>query len=225
METIAATYGFPLPAPGYLQEVKMLCERYGTLYIADEVQTGLMRCGAMWAIETYDVQPDILVTAKGLSGGVYPIAAVVVAERCAGWLSEDGFGHMSTFGGAELGCIAALKTLEITQRPNVRENVQSLTARFETELGAMRARHADFFTGVRQRGIVMGLEFEHPEGAKFVMKALYENGVWAIFSTLDPRILQFKPGLLCDRALCDEILQRLDASIGLAAVEAERTTA
>ncbi len=220
METIPATYGFPLPADGYLQAVKALCERHGTLYIADEVQTGLMRCGAMWAIDTYDVQPDILVTAKGLSGGLYPIAAVVAAARCAGWLTEDGFGHMSTFGGAELGCIAALKTLEITQRPEVRDNVRRMTELFATELEAIRARHADFFIAVRQRGVVIGLEFDHPQGAKFVMKALYENGVWAIFSTLDPRILQFKPGLLCDRALCDEILERLDTAIGLAAAEA-----
>ena len=117
METIPATYGFPMPREGYLQAIKRACEKVGTLYIADEVQTGLMRCGEMWGIETYGVVPDILVTGKGLSGGIYPIAAVVANERAAAWLKEDGFGHMSTFGGAELGCIAALKVIEICQRP------------------------------------------------------------------------------------------------------------
>jgi acetylornithine/succinyldiaminopimelate/putrescine aminotransferase len=74
METIPATYGFPLPAPGYLKEVKKLCERYGALYIADEVQTGLMRTGELWAITKHGVAPDILVSGKGISGGMYPSA-------------------------------------------------------------------------------------------------------------------------------------------------------
>jgi len=94
METIPATYGFPLPAPGYLEAVKALCERQGTLYIADEVQTGLMRTGEMWAVTKHGIDPDILVTGKGLSGGMYPIAAVLVSEQNAGWLTEDGFAHI-----------------------------------------------------------------------------------------------------------------------------------
>ena len=84
METIPATYGFPLPAPGYLAEVKRLCERHGALYIADEVQTGLMRTGELWAITKHGVVPDILVTGKGISGGMYPISAVLVSEQAAG---------------------------------------------------------------------------------------------------------------------------------------------
>ena len=101
METIPATYGFPLPEPGYLEEVKRICERHGTLYIADEVQTGLMRTGELWAITKHGIAPDLLVTGKGLSGGIYPITAVLANERSAGWLDEDGFGHISTFGGAD----------------------------------------------------------------------------------------------------------------------------
>jgi acetylornithine/succinyldiaminopimelate/putrescine aminotransferase len=65
----------------------------------------------------------------------------------------------------------------------------------------------------------MGLEFNHDQGAVYVMKHLYQNGIWAIFSTLDKRVLQFKPGLLIDRDMCDEILTRLDASVALAQAE------
>jgi acetylornithine/succinyldiaminopimelate/putrescine aminotransferase len=64
--------------------------------------------------------------------------------------------------------------------------------------------------------VVIGLEFDHPEGAKFVMRELYENGVWAIFSTLDPRVLQFKPGLLLSRDICDDVLDRLQVAVGRA---------
>ena len=73
METIPATYGFPLPQPGYLQAVKQLCERHGALYIADEVQTGLMRTGEMWGIMKAGIEPDIMVVGKGITGGMYPI--------------------------------------------------------------------------------------------------------------------------------------------------------
>ena len=105
---------------------------------------------------------------------------------------------MSTFGGAELGCVAALKTLEITCRPEVRSMVHYIAATFTEGLARIQAACPDWFTGIRQDGLVMGLEFGHPQGAKFVMKRLYENGVWAIFSTLDPRVLQYKPGILLD---------------------------
>jgi acetylornithine/succinyldiaminopimelate/putrescine aminotransferase len=225
METIPATYGFPLPAPGYLEQVKALCERHGTLYIADEVQTGLMRTGEMWAITKHGIEPDILVTGKGLSGGMYPIAAVLVSERCAGWLSEDGFAHISSFGGAELGCVAALKTLEICSRPETRSMVCYIADLTGRGLRAIQARYPDWFIGIRQNGVVMGLEFDHPEGAKYVMRQLYRNGVWAIFSTLDPRVLQYKPGLLMTPELCEELLDRTEAGIGAAEAEARRRPA
>jgi acetylornithine/succinyldiaminopimelate/putrescine aminotransferase len=216
METIPATYGFPLPPMGYLEAVKELTERCDALYIADEVQTGLMRTGEMWAITKHGIEPDIMVTGKGLSGGMYPIAAAMLGDRAARWLDQDGFAHMSTFGGAELGCVAAIKALEITSRPEVRDSVHAITDVFASGLARIRADYSDWFVGIRQNGVVIGLEFDHPEGAKFVMRELYENGVWAIFSTLDPRVLQFKPGLLLRRELCDEVLDRLDVAVSKA---------
>jgi acetylornithine/succinyldiaminopimelate/putrescine aminotransferase len=216
METIPATYGFPLPPPGYLKAVKGLAEKHGALYIADEVQTGLMRTGEMWAITKYGVEPDIIVTGKGLSGGMYPITAAMLNERAAQWLNQDGFGHISTFGGAELGCVAAMKTLEITTRPEVRSMVHYIADIFGTGLRRIQSDYPDWFVGIRQNGVVIGLEFDHPEGAKYVMRELYENGVWAIFSTLDPRVLQLKPGLLLSRDLCEDVLDRLEVAVGRA---------
>ncbi|TVX99343.1 aspartate aminotransferase family protein [Mycolicibacterium porcinum] len=216
METIPATYGFPLPAPGYLEAVKAITEKHGTLYIADEVQTGLMRTGELWCITKHGIEPDILVTGKGLSGGMYPITAALLSDRAAKWLDEDGFGHISTFGGAELGCVAALKTLEISTRPEVRSMVHYIADIFDQGLQRIQADHPDWFVGIRQNGVVIGLEFDHPEGAKFVMRELYENGVWAIFSTLDPRVLQFKPGLLLSRELCEDVLDRLAVAVARA---------
>ncbi len=213
IETIPATYGFPMPKEGYLQACKALCQKYGTVYIADEVQTGLMRTGAMWGWQAYGVQPDIYVTAKGLSGGIYPISAAVVDERCGEWLTIDGAAHITTTGGAELGCVVALKVLEMLQRPAVVANVAAVTEFFATGMAEMMRRHGDIFSGVRQKGVVLGLEFDHPDGAVHVSRALYEHGVWAIFSSLDKRVLQFKPGVLKSVELCEEILDRFDAAM------------
>jgi len=213
METIPATYGFPMPGPDYLKGVKSLCERYGALYIADEVQTGLMRTGRLWAIDGYGVTPDLLVTGKGLSGGIYPIAAVLVSERAGAWLQEDGWAHMSTFGGSEIGCAAALKVLEVAQRPETIARVEWLTAFFARELARLQEKHRGFLLGVRQNGLIIGLEFDGPDGAEPVTRALYENGVWAIFSALDRSVLQFKPGLLMSEELAAEVIDRLDQAI------------
>ena len=216
IESIPATYGFPMPLPGYLAAIKAACEKVGTLYIADEVQTGLMRSGEMWCIDTYDVVPDMIVTGKGLSGGIYPIAAVIANETSAAWLKEDGWGHMSSFGGAELGCIAAAKVMEIVSRPETRSQCHYVSHYLRQGLAEIQAHYPDFFVGIRQRGLIMGLEFDHPEGAVQVMRDLYQNGIWAIYSALDPRALQFKPGLLLDKTLCDDALNRLDTAVGQA---------
>jgi len=105
-------------------------------------------------------------------------------------------------------------------RPEVRSTVHYIADLFAEGLRRIQADNPDWFIGIRQNGVVIGLEFNHPEGAKFVMRELYENGVWAIFSTLDPRVLQFKPGLLLSRDLCDEVLDRLDVAVGKAAMVA-----
>ena len=214
METIPATYGFPMPKEGYLQACRDLCTKHDTMYIADEVQTGLMRTGSMWGWQAYGIQPDIMVTAKGLSGGLYPISAALVNERAGGWLNVDGAAHISTTGGAELGCVVAHRVIEMLLRPEVRANTEAVTLFMRDAMARMMERHGDLLTGVRQKGVILGLEFgQTGENAVAVSRALYENGVWAIFSSLDKRVLQWKPGLLLSPEMCEEIIERFDAAM------------
>ena len=214
METIPATYGFPMPKEGYLQACRDLCTKHDTMYIADEVQTGLMRTGSMWGWQAYGIQPDIMVTAKGLSGGLYPISAALVNERAGDWLNVDGAAHISTTGGAELGCVVAHRVIEMLLRPEVRANTEAVTLFMRDAMARMMERHGDLLTGVRQKGVILGLEFGHTgENAVAVSRALYENGVWAIFSSLDKRVLQWKPGLLLSPEMCTEIIERFDAAM------------
>ena len=95
-------------------------------------------------------------------------------------------------------------------------NAARVTRIFAEGFTTLQKVHGGFFNEIRQNGLIIGLGFDHPEGARFVSRALYENGVWAIFSTLDPRILQFKPGVLMTEAQCADVLERLDTALGQA---------
>lgn len=215
METIPATYGFPLPKPGYLAQVKALCEQYGALYIADEVQTGLGRTVDFWCFEHHGVTPDIVVTSKGLSGGIYPISAAILNERAAGWLSKDGFAHMATFGGSDLGCAVALKTIEITQRAETVEHVKALDALYTKRFADLLEKHPSLIE-VRHDGTIAGLKFQgENEPAVAFCKLLYDRGVWAIFSTLDKTVLQFKSGLLLPFDQAEFVMNVIDDALGV----------
>jgi acetylornithine/succinyldiaminopimelate/putrescine aminotransferase len=215
LETVPATYGFPELPDGYLAGVRRCCDATGTLYVADEVQVGLGRTGELWGVEHFGVEPDILVTGKGLSGGLYPIAAAVLSADVAGWLRENGWGYVSTFGGSELGCRVARRVLEITTRPEVRSHVHELVRRFADGLGAIRRREP-WLVEVRQTGLLIGLRVGTPDGAVHLQRELHGLGVWAIASGFDTSVLQLKPGLLLDDATADVVLERLEVALGRA---------
>ena len=212
LETIPATYGFPVPSDGYLPGVASLCREYGALYIADEVQTGLGRTGRLWGIEAWGVQPDILVTGKGLSGGLYPIAATVLRRDVGAWLRDNAWGHVSTFGGAEPGCVLATRVLDMCSDPATLENVTQMSDHLYVGLDDMRSR-LGFIKEIRRKGVVMGLVFDSPTGGLEMMSALYQCGIWAIVAGFDRAALQFKPGLLIDRAYADDVLSRFESAL------------
>ena len=213
LETIPATMGFVPPAPGYLSGARELCDAHDALLIADEVQTGLGRTGALWAVEQHGLVPDILVTGKGLSGGLYPIAATLLSERAGAWLQTDGWGNVSTFGGSEVGCRVARTVLDITARPQTRDNVDALAATFAAGLAELAARYPQWLLEVRQAGLVIGLRFAHPMGGMLMTRACHQAGIWAMFAGFDRSVLQFKPGLLMTPEEAAEVLQRLGAAV------------
>jgi len=212
METIPATSGFPMPEADYLPAVRALCDRFGTLYIADEVQTGLGRTGKLWGVDCWAVRPDILITGKCLSGGLYPVSAAVLSKDVGGWLAEDGWGYVSTFGGAEPGCAVGCIALQLCADPATVANVEAIAAYLRRGLDDIRGRHP-FLAEIRQQGLVMGLKFDAPDGGAQMTAALFQQGIWAMFAAFDPSVLQFKPGLLIDTAYCDEALQRIEDAL------------
>jgi len=220
VESIPATAGFPMPLPGYHKGIEELAHRYGAMYIADEVQTGLMRSGDMWCCVKYGAEPDMIVTGKGLSGGYYPMSAIIMNEKAGAWLKEDGFAQVSSFNASELGCIVSCKAMEILTRPSTKENVDRLTELFAGELPKIQEKHKAFLTEIRQCGVIMGLKTSHPMGGMALMAALLQNGVWAVYADYDKGALQFKPGLLMPQETAEKVLVILDKALG----EAEQLT-
>jgi putrescine aminotransferase len=213
-ETVPATLGMPIARDDFFASVRELCDRAGALLIIDEVQTGLGRTGRMWGIEHFGVVPDIIVIGKGLSGGVYPMSATCFREPLDRVFREDPFIHVSTFGGAEVGCPVALKVLEISSDPGFLEHVRKMALLFARGFGELAKSHSRLLVGLRQLGLMMGIEMlDEPAGPLF-SKAAYEEGLLSVYANNDPRVAQLLPPLISDEALGEEILARVDRALG-----------
>ena len=213
LEPVPATLGMPIPHPDYFRQVRRLCDQHGALFIADEVQTGLGRTGKPWAIEHFGVVPDILVTGKGLSGGIYPITATCINDRVYKFVVRNPFIHISTFGGSDLGCLAALEVLRITMNPTFLADVNRKADRFRQGLEAIQNTHRSVFKEIRQLGLFMGLRFTSGTFAMVLSKALFDNGLYAIYSANDKRVLQFLPPLTITDEEIDQTLSILDTAL------------
>ncbi len=213
LEPIPATLGIVIPDDDYLPSVQNLCSERGALLIIDEVQTGLGRTGKFWAVDNWNVEPDILVIGKGLSGGFYPISATCFKPELEKIFLEDPFIHISTFGGSELGCFPALNVLEISSQPGFLAHVNDLAEHFSKGFREIAARvNKPKFT-VRQKGLMIGLKFDTPLKAMALSKLLYDNGIFAVFSGNDPSVVQFLPPLITTVDQADEILVILEKSV------------
>jgi putrescine aminotransferase len=210
LETIPATLGIAVPPTDYMAGVRALCDRYGAVMIADEVQSGLGRCGAVWGIDTYGVVPDVLVTAKGLSGGIYPISATVHREHLNRFLHENPFIHISTYGGAEVGCHVALEVLAILKEPDFLAHVQQMAGLFHEGLANLLAKHAGLLVEVRQRGLMMGLKLASATYGPLMTMAGFRHGLLTIYANHDQSVNQLLPPLTIQEGEVAEVLEALD---------------
>ncbi len=209
-ETIPATMGIVVPPEDYFAGVRELCDRHGAVMIIDEVQTGLGRCGEVWGIDTYGVVPDILVTAKGLSGGLYPIAATVYADRLNPFLDANPFIHVSTFGGAEIGCHVALEVLRIISEEGFLEHVRELAEVFARGFEELRAAHPDVLVETRQRGLMMGLKMVHEVCGPLMTLAGFRHGILTIYANNDTSVSQILPPLIMEAGEAEGVIEALD---------------
>lgn len=212
LETVPATLGMPIFPVPLLQKIRTLCDRRGSVLILDEIQTGLGRTGKAWGFQHYKIIPDILITGKGFSGGFYPMAATCYQEKFERVFKKDPFIHISTFGGAEAGCAAALRVLEIATKPAFLKHVEERGQYFEKAWLGLRGQYPEI-QEFRRLGMFMGVVFDSPETCLVLIRALLDNGLFAVYANNDKRVLQFLPPLIVTQTESEEIMRIVQKSL------------
>ncbi|MEO0902314.1 MAG: ornithine--oxo-acid transaminase [Bacteroidota bacterium] len=213
VEPIQGEAGVYVPSEGYLKEAKTLCEKYNVLFIADEVQTGIARTGRLLATcgncscsdkhcsGTPDVKPDILVLGKALSGGAYPVSAVLANDSIMEVITPGS--HGSTFGGNPIAAAVGITALEVIKEEKLAQNAYELGELFRTELGKF-VDSSDLVVKVRGKGLLNAIVINDTEDSSTawdICMALKENGLLA--KPTHGNIIRFAPPLVMTK---DELM-------------------
>ena len=206
IEPIQCEAGVILPPPGFLAELAALCREHQVLFIADEIQTGLGRTGRRFACDHEGVVPDLYVLGKALSGGMYPVSAVVGRREVLGLFGPGS--HGSTFGGNPLGCAVAREALAVLQEERLAERAAELGAWWIAELRA-RLQHPAV-REIRGRGLMIGVELH--ERARPYCEALQERGL--LCKETHDTVIRLAPPLVVTREELVWATERLVAVLG-----------
>jgi ornithine--oxo-acid transaminase len=187
VEPIQGEGGVLIPPNGYMRRVREICDTHNVLLIADEIQTGLGRTGKLFAADHDGVRPDVVIIGKAMSGGFYPVSAVLADKYILG-LFKPGQ-HGSTFGGNPLGAAVARAALQVIVDEDLIENSATLGEYFMEQLAEIPSRH---IKEVRGRGLMIGVELK-PEagGARRFCEALQQNGILA--KETHTHVIRFAP--------------------------------
>jgi taurine---2-oxoglutarate transaminase len=236
LEPIVGTNGVIVPADGYLQLIREICDRYGILLIADEVMTGFGRTGRWFAVEHWGVVPDLMTVAKGLTGGYVPLAATIVREAHATYWTERPLVHGHTYSGHALGCAAAVAALDVYQEDQLVERSAELGTYLLEGARSLMERHPAI-GDVRGKGLFVGLELVRdrrtkepfvdpnrktamPSAKDRVLARAWNDGVYVMPGHGGTIILA--PPLMVTREQIDEGLGVIDGALSLADAEAVR---
>ena len=204
VEPIQGEAGVVVPDQGYLAGVRRLCTKHNVLFIADEVQTGIGRTGKLLATDYEDARPDILVLGKALSGGVFPVSAVLADDEVMLCIGPGE--HGSTFGGNPLACHVAKAALEVIVEENLADNALRLGDRFRAAMRDLIAE-SDLLTLVRGKGLLNAVVInDTPDSSTAwdLCVALKENGLLA--KPTHGNIIRFAPPLVLTREQLDECI-------------------
>lgn len=216
MEPIQGEAGAIVPPDDFWPRLREITRHYGVLLIADEVQTGLGRTGKLWAVDHWNVEPDIIAVAKSLGGGVMPVSAFCSTEEI--WqvmMSPNPFIHTTTTGGGALACSAAIAAIKVTLREKLWEQAASKGEYTIGKIKKLAAEHPHIFDqsfnkdGVTGRGLLIGMHFKnHAVGYK-VAAGLFKRGVLVAGTLTSAHTIRIEPPLIITREQIDEVLNRL----------------
>lgn len=197
LEPIQGEGGVIIPPKGYLQSVHNICQENNILFIADEIQTGLGRTGKLFASQHENVRPDMVIIGKALSGGFYPVSAVLADREIMG-LFQPGE-HGSTFGGNPLGAAVARAALSVIQEEKLIERAEELGNYFKAELKKISSKH---IKEVRGRGLLIGVELNaEAGGARRFCEVLKGKGILA--KETHDNVIRFAPPLIISKDILD----------------------
>lgn len=217
LETIPATGGILIAEEGYFARIRELCNEHGIIMIADEVQTGLGRTGSLWGIygglyPEEEIVPDIIVLAKGMSAGIYPMATCSYRPFLEQVFEVDPFLHISTTGGSELGCHITSVMLSLVSEADFLANVRARGVQFEKALQKFKATFP-FIAKIRGRGLMWGIEFVDPRLGMLYTKKMIEHGIFADYCGNHEQTVKIMPPLIISEEQLDEVLQRLEKAL------------
>jgi putrescine aminotransferase len=211
VEPVQGEAGVIIPPPGYLTDVRRLCDEHGALLVLDEVQTGLGRLGYWWGADREQVSPDILLVGKGLSGGVVPVSAAVATKDVFRPFDRDPFIHTSTFSGNPLAMAAACAAIAAMREENLVARAHELGALLKTELEQIaRAVLGERVREVRGVGLLIGIEFSVPGMAGDLLLELIAAGVLANHSLNSAEVMRLTPPAVLGREEVDILLGRFE---------------
>jgi putrescine aminotransferase len=218
VEPVQGEGGVNVPPAGYLRAVRAACDRAGALFIADEVQTGLGRCGYLFACERDDVVPDVMTLAKGLSGGVIPAGAFIA--RPDAWnraYAKAPLVHTSTFGGSEIACAAALAAMDVLVEDDLVANAR---ARGEQLLDGCRAIALEYPQVIREArglGLLVGVELTNEGYGGWIVPEMLKAGVTAAWTLNQQRVIRLEPPLIVSEGEVEIALAAFCAGVAAAA--------
>jgi putrescine aminotransferase len=213
LEPIQGEAGAIVPADDYWPAVRQACDKYDVLLVADEVQTGLGRTGKMFAVEHWNVVPDILCLGKALGGGVMPLAAFVSTPEIWTALEKDPQVHSSTTGGNPLACAAGIAAIQVTIEENLPAQAAEKGAYMLKAMHGMEQRYKDIIADVRGKGLLLGMQFKSAKTGWEVLSRLFQKGVLVAGTMSNSETVRFEPALNISYELIDEILNRLENTL------------
>ena len=192
VEPIQGEGGIQVPDAEFLPRLRRICDQHGILLVADEVQSGMGRTGLMWAIQHWGVEPDVILTAKGLASGM-PIGAMIAKEHLMTWSAGT---HGSTFGGNPVSCAAALATIALLEEGLI-DNATARGEQLQAALRPLVAKFPDRVREVRGKGLLVGIQFDSGATAAAVEHAAFERGLMVL--TAGDDVIRISPPLVITR--------------------------
>jgi putrescine aminotransferase len=217
VEPVQGEGGVNVPPPGYLKAVREACDRNETVFIADEVQTGLGRCGYRFACNRDGVVPDVMTLAKGLSGGVIPVGAFIarpdVWNRAFG---DAPLVHTSTFGGGELACAAAIAAMDVLEDEALAQRARERGEQLLQGARAIADEFPDVVRDARGLGLLVGVELTNEGYGGFIIPEMLKAGVTAAWTLNQQRVIRLEPPLVVSATEIDSALAALRAGVATA---------